>query len=165
MNKERSLQRKEKALLEEQEKQYNTEFDAYMDMELARANAAEAEAEQKRIDSSLRQKMVLEEQILEKQEAQKLAYVSLASPCGPLLGQEGFCFVLPGFGGSKRHLLGVLCLLVARSFDEKAPRKAPLPWRRAADLLWKEKSCRVLLSFLPLSFSAPSWRWPREFGD
>eukprot|EP00951_Prasinocladus_malaysianus_P027184 scaffold243264_cov45-Prasinocladus_malaysianus.AAC.5 len=75
MNKERTLQLKEKELLEEQERQYREQFDAYMESELERANANQAEMDRARSEALVKQRLVLEEQIHEKQEAQRLAQV------------------------------------------------------------------------------------------
>lgn len=75
MNKERALQLKERELLNEQERQYTQQFDAYMAAELERANAAQALEDQKRLEANLQAKLVLEEQMLEKDEALKLAQV------------------------------------------------------------------------------------------
>eukprot|EP00195_Chlamydomonas_chlamydogama_P011039 CAMPEP_0202890232 /NCGR_PEP_ID=MMETSP1392-20130828/721_1 /ASSEMBLY_ACC=CAM_ASM_000868 /TAXON_ID=225041 /ORGANISM="Chlamydomonas chlamydogama, Strain SAG 11-48b" /LENGTH=479 /DNA_ID=CAMNT_0049573769 /DNA_START=242 /DNA_END=1678 /DNA_ORIENTATION=- len=73
MNKERSLQLQEKAQIKQQQMEYDHAFNTYVEQSEAAAAAREAEAQARRREQNVKARMVLEEQMLEKQDALRLA--------------------------------------------------------------------------------------------
>lgn len=72
-NKERALQLKEKAVIQQREFEYNRTFENLLEEQNKAAMKREAEHQQSRREDNVRAKKILEEQMHEKVEAQKLA--------------------------------------------------------------------------------------------